>query len=138
MTAVKVEPSIDAIDNLPQLKKIIADAQRVIAEATDRIHTVGMVRIAAIRRDYDLPEATQPSLPLPAMASNGKRKNGNGGKHATARAKVKAKKAKPTVGKVRYRNPDDHDQTWTGRGTRPRWFKGQLARGVTPEQMQAH
>ena len=45
------------------------------------------------------------------------------------------------VGRGRYKsepkycNPDDSTQTWTGRGTRPRWFKDALARGVSADQM---
>ncbi len=29
----------------------------------------------------------------------------------------------------KYRNPDDYDQTWSGRGKRPHWFKNALAAG---------
>ena len=35
----------------------------------------------------------------------------------------------------RFRNPNNPDQTWTGRGTRPQWFKDALNSGVIPESM---
>ena len=35
----------------------------------------------------------------------------------------------------RFRNPNNPDQTWTGRGTRPQWFKDALNSGVSPQAM---
>ena len=35
----------------------------------------------------------------------------------------------------RFRNPQNPEQTWTGRGTRPQWFKDALNNGVTTESM---
>lgn len=32
-----------------------------------------------------------------------------------------------TTGEPKYRNPDNPDQTWSGRGRRPAWFKDTLA-----------
>lgn len=37
--------------------------------------------------------------------------------------------------KPKYRNPDDHGQTWTGRGKNPNWVKAALARGLTLQDM---
>jgi DNA-binding protein H-NS len=45
----------------------------------------------------------------------------------------------PTPGRwlprVRYRNPDNPQQTWPGRGPAPRWMREQLAQGVPPEAL---
>lgn len=40
-------------------------------------------------------------------------------------------KASGGTGKVapKYRNPANPEQTWTGRGKRPRWFSDALAKG---------
>ena len=35
----------------------------------------------------------------------------------------------------RYANPDDRNQTWSGRGRRPGWFIDQLESGHAPEDM---
>ena len=49
--------------------------------------------------------------------------------------------AAPKVGRGRYkskprfRNPNNPEQTWTGRGTRPQWFKDALNSGVDPQSM---
>lgn len=36
---------------------------------------------------------------------------------------------------VKYANPDDTSQTWSGVGSRPRWVRDHLARGFTLEDM---
>ncbi len=40
-----------------------------------------------------------------------------------ASQKTEPKKAKKTL-PAKYRNPDNQDQTWTGRGKTPKWLKG--------------
>ena len=35
----------------------------------------------------------------------------------------------------KYRNPSNPEQTWTGRGTRPGWYKEALAAGKNPDEM---
>lgn len=40
----------------------------------------------------------------------------------------KSKRAGTTVA-AKYRNPDDEEQTWSGRGKRPRWFNDALKAG---------
>ncbi len=39
-----------------------------------------------------------------------------------ASQKAESTKAKKIV-PAKYRNPDNHDQTWTGRGRAPKWLK---------------
>ena len=34
-----------------------------------------------------------------------------------------------------FRNPDDPEQTWSGRGRQPAWYKSALENGVKPEEM---
>ena len=36
----------------------------------------------------------------------------------------------------KYRNPDNHSETWSGRGHRPRWLEAQLAAGKTIEDLE--
>jgi DNA-binding protein H-NS len=35
----------------------------------------------------------------------------------------------------KYRNPGNPQDTWTGRGPRPQWFKEALAKGKTPQDL---
>jgi len=45
-------------------------------------------------------------------------------------AKAMRKPVKP-----KYRHPDDANQTWTGRGRRPRWVDACLNSGITMEDL---
>jgi len=38
------------------------------------------------------------------------------------------KKKNKTVGEAKYRNPNNVEQTWTGRGKRPHWIQQALAK----------
>lgn len=59
------------------------------------------------------------------------------GKKATARKATRKKKAavrKPA--KIKYRNPADSSQTWTGRGKRPVWLRDALDKGAKLEDFE--
>jgi DNA-binding protein H-NS len=43
------------------------------------------------------------------------------------------RKRTPSV--VKYRNPSDPSDTWTGRGRKPRWFEAALKAGKKPDDM---
>lgn len=40
-----------------------------------------------------------------------------------------------TVVPVRYRDPDNTNNVWTGRGRQPKWFKAHLDAGKTPDSL---
>lgn len=40
------------------------------------------------------------------------------------------------AGIAKYRNPEDLDQTWTGKGRQPQWFKDALAKGTDPSKLE--
>jgi DNA-binding protein H-NS len=44
------------------------------------------------------------------------------------------KKTSKTPSKVKYRNPANPEQTWTGRGKRPRWLQQALTQGAKLEE----
>lgn len=49
----------------------------------------------------------------------------------TGSAGAKAERSAP-----KYRNPDNAEQTWSGRGRQPAWYKTAVASGTTPEMME--
>jgi len=53
-----------------------------------------------------------------------------------AGAKAKPAKARKTLGKVapKYRNPDNADETWTGRGKQPRWLAALTGQGRSVDE----
>ena len=38
------------------------------------------------------------------------------------------------IGTARFRNPENPQMTWTGRGRRPQWLKSKIDKGATPDQ----
>lgn len=38
---------------------------------------------------------------------------------------------------IRYRNPSNPSETWSGKGPRPRWVREALANGMTLEDLEA-
>ena len=46
------------------------------------------------------------------------------------------KRASSVKSAPKYRNPDDADQTWTGKGRQPDWYKTALANGTEPSEME--
>ncbi len=50
---------------------------------------------------------------------------------------AKARKAKAKApGKPKYRNPDNADETWTGKGRPPKWFTDATESGTPRESME--
>ena len=62
---------------------------------------------------------------------------GSGGAAAPASRAPRgtAKKARKSLGKVapKYRNPDNPEETWTGRGKQPRWLAAKTSEGKSVE-----
>lgn len=48
----------------------------------------------------------------------------------------KAKTGPKAVSAPKYKNPADPNQTWTGKGRQPDWFKAAIAKGTTPDAME--
>ena len=47
-------------------------------------------------------------------------------------------RASPVVGKAlppKYRDPTNEENIWSGRGSKPRWFREALAAGTPPEAL---
>lgn len=57
-------------------------------------------------------------------------------KRAPRAAGTKPAKARKTLGKVapKYRNPDNTEETWTGRGKQPRWLAALTGQGRTVDE----
>ena len=48
----------------------------------------------------------------------------------------KPKKGPKTKAPAKYKNPADANQTWTGKGRQPNWFKTALEKGTDPKAME--
>ena len=51
-------------------------------------------------------------------------------------AKGRNGKGQKTISAPKYKNPQNPDQTWTGKGRQPEWFKLAIAAGQTPDAME--
>ncbi|EBA12266.1 H-NS histone family protein [Roseobacter sp. CCS2] len=55
---------------------------------------------------------------------------------ATAKPARKRKAGPKTVSVPKYKNPANSDQTWTGKGRQPDWFKAAIKAGTSPDAME--
>jgi DNA-binding protein H-NS len=55
----------------------------------------------------------------------------------TSKTPKTPKTSSKASGEVKYRNPDDPAQQWTGRGRQPAWIKAWIASGKSLEQAKA-
>lgn len=121
--------SIDFSNMTPKaLQKLIADATREHKRKKKRA-PLAQVRSKLVRmakaEGYSIAELFGGSAPAaPAAAKTTRRKAGK-----TAKAGGTRKVA------PKYRNPDNHLQTWTGRGKAPLWFNALIESGKTREDL---
>ena len=45
------------------------------------------------------------------------------------------KASKKTIAAPKFRNPENPDQTWSGRGRQPSWYKDAVDAGKSPDSM---
>jgi DNA-binding protein H-NS len=94
--------------SLKELKQLKKDVESAIANFKDREQRQALAEIEAFAREKGLTPAELAQL-------LGKRTR---------------KPAKP-----KYANPDDPEQTWSGRGRRPRWVQDALESGKKLEDL---
>ena len=54
----------------------------------------------------------------------------------TPKRKYTRRKAVKPAGVAKYRNPEDSNQTWTGKGRQPGWFRAAIEGGTDPGTME--
>lgn len=54
----------------------------------------------------------------------------------SAGSAVKSKTGTRTISPPKYANPADPEQTWTGKGRQPNWYRAEIERGTAPEAME--
>ncbi len=100
-----------------ELEKLKVNVEKALAKLAekDKKAALAAAQKAAAAHGFSLDEITQ---------------------GVAAPKKRKAKSGPKTVSAPKYRNPDNADQTWTGKGRQPDWFKKALAAGKTPDAME--
>ncbi len=98
----------------------MADIDRAMAGAAERERRAAREAAEAAAREHGFSLADL-TAGVGAGAGRGKGRKSAG---ATSTAPSASE-----VREVRFRNPQDHSQTWSGRGRRPAWYNEALAAG---------
>ena len=106
MAAKKIDFSKLSLDELKTLQK---DVERAITDYQKRARSEAMKEMQAVAKKH--------GLSLDEIV---------GGKGKGRKAKAAAK----------YRNPENAEQEWSGRGRQPAWFKAAIAAGKKPESLE--
>ena len=105
------------LKELTKLKKEVTSALTTV-EARVRKEALKAAKKAAAEFGYSLNELSEDPKPK-------------------AKAKKKVAKGKPKAkAKPKYRNPENADQTWSGRGRKPMWFNAAIAGGADPSDLE--
>lgn len=115
--------------NRRQLERLRADVDKAldrIAE-TEKKEALKAAEKAAKAHGYSLAELTGKPVKAPAEKPATPRKAPRAAAKNTSdgRAKVAPK----------FRNPDNHDETWSGRGRAPKWVEAHIAKGGAKEDL---
>ena len=117
--------------SIKQMRDLREELDRRIEKAEQ---TEAREQILKIARHAKLSVQIAEHVPAPG--------NGNGGKHATTPAAplkrtAHIRKAKRKVA-VKFANPADKSETWTGRGRMPRWLAAKVKGGAKLDQFALH
>lgn len=99
-----------------ELEKLKVDVEKALEKLKekDRKAALAAAEKAAAAHGFALSEITGETAPRSRRAKSGPKK----------------------VSPPKYRNPANPEQTWTGKGRQPEWFKSALAAGTTPDSME--
>lgn len=107
-----------------ELMKLRTDLDRAISTVGDRDRRAALKAAEAAARAHGYSLAELAPL-IGEGTGRGRRGSGTSGGAAKGAAEV------------RFRNPDNADQTWSGRGRRPAWYSEALAAGRPVEDLKA-
>ncbi|MBE0412043.1 H-NS histone family protein [Yoonia sp.] len=102
--------------NRKELEKLRADIEKALENLTEknRQAAIAAAEKAAAAHGFSLAEITG----------------------AIGARMRKTKTGPKTVSPPKYRNLENSEQTWTGKGRQPDWFKSALQSGKSPEDME--
>ncbi len=104
--AAKIDLSKLSMDELKTLRK---NVEKEIKEFKNRARTAAMKELQAVAK-----------------------------KHGLSVEDIVGKKGKgrKVAAPAKYRNPADPNQTWSGRGRQPAWFKSAIGKGKTAKSLE--
>ncbi len=126
MGKLKIDYTTWSIDDLKKELKVIEKTIK-LKETNERKHVLAELKAVARRSGYSLEEFLALEL-------------GNSTQSAAAKASLaqKTKKSftkKRAPAKIKYRSPLNENDTWTGRGRKPKWVASFLEHGGSLEEI---
>lgn len=115
--------NLDAL-SVSELEKLIKQAQKKLEKKRMDAVKNAQAEIGKIAKD------------LGVSVEELLQENSNRTKAARKTTRKKTKTAVRKPAKIKYRNPADSSQTWTGRGKRPIWLRDALENGATLESFE--
>lgn len=94
--------------SMDELKQLSKDVEKAIKGFADRRRAEARKALEAVAKDH--------GMSVDEILGGGKKR-----------------KAKPAI---KFVNPDNPAQTWSGRGRQPGWYKSALKAGKSPESME--
>lgn len=126
MAASKIDYTTWSIDDLKKELKVIEKTIK-LKETNERKHVLSELKAVARRSGYSLEEFLALELGSSAQAS--------AAKASITQKNKKSFTKKRAPAKIKYRSPLNTEDTWTGRGRKPRWVSSFLEHGGTLEEI---
>ena len=126
MAPSKIDYTTWSIDDLKKEQKVIEKTIK-LKETNERKHVLAELKAVARRSGYSLEEFLALELGNPAQAT--------AAKASLAQKNKKSFTKKRAPAKIKYRSPLNSEDTWTGRGRKPRWVSSFLEHGGTLEEI---
>ena len=119
--------------SLEKLKKESLKIEKAIKEKEAREKKIAVAEIKALAKKHgfalsDLLTESEQKTKFPSKPNGLSRKSAS----AYGKAKKTACRAKA---KIKYRNPHNDQETWTGRGRQPRWVAFHITNGGTLDDL---
>ena len=126
MAPSKIDYTTWSIDDLKKELRVIEKTIK-LKETNERKHVLAELKAVARRSGYSLEEFLALELGNPAQAT--------AAKASLAQKNKKSFTKKRAPAKIKYRSPLNSEDTWTGRGRKPRWVSSFLEHGGTLEEI---
>ena len=126
MGSSKIDYTTWSIDELKKEQKVIEKTIK-LKETNERKHVLAELKAVARRSGYSLEEFLALELGSPAQAAAAKSSLGMKNKKSFTKKRAPAK--------IKYRSPLNAEDTWTGRGRKPKWVASFLEHGGTLEEI---
>lgn len=114
--------------SLEQLTSLRSEIDRAIIDFEMRKKREALAKLEELAKESGYSLSTLMAEIKPTRGKSGEAKT-----KRAARVSTVEFKAPRVPGKV-YRNPDNHAETFTGRGRRPNWLVDQVEAGRSPEE----